>query len=111
MRLPPDTISTDLHSGNVKGAARNLPWVTAKLLHLGMPLEAALRAVTEVPANVISRGDQIGSLGIGRTADLALLRVVEGQEEEEVEDSLGAKRKVRVRVETVGVWRQGRRVV
>ena len=109
--FPPDTISTDLHSGNVKGAARNLPWVTAKLLHLGMPLEAALRAVTEVPANVISRGDQIGSIGVGRTADLALLRVVEGQEEEEVEDSLGAKRKVRVRVETVGVWRQGRRVV
>ena len=27
--------STDLHSGNVHGAARNLPWVTAKLLHLG----------------------------------------------------------------------------
>ena len=29
--------STDLHSGNVHGAARNLPWVTAKLLHLGQP--------------------------------------------------------------------------
>ena len=27
--------STDLHSGNVRGAAKNLPWVTAKLLHLG----------------------------------------------------------------------------
>jgi len=109
--FPPDTISTDLHSGNVAGAARNLPWVTAKLLHLGMPLEAALRAVTEVPANTISRGDQIGSLQMGRVADLALLRVVEGREGEEVEDSLGAKRIVRVKVETMGVWRRGRRVV
>jgi len=108
--FPPDTISTDLHSGNVHGAARNLPWVTAKLLHLGMPLEAALRAVTEVPANAISRGDQIGSLRIGRKADLALLRVGEGRDEEEVEDSLGAKRLVRVKVDTLGVWRQGRRV-
>jgi len=109
--FPPDTISTDLHSGNVHGAARNLPWVTAKLLHLGMPLEAALRAVTEVPANAISRGDQIGSLRIGRLANLALLRVGEGQAEEEVEDSLGAKRLVRVKVDTVGVWRQGTGVV
>ena len=67
-----------------------------------------------------------------RVADLALLRVVEGREREvfilpnissvwcilidpdldqEVEDSLGAKRLVRVKVETVGVWRRGRRVV
>ena len=31
--------------------------------------------------------------------------------EQEVEDSLGAKRIVRVKVETMGVWRRGRRVV
>ena len=69
---------------------------------------------------------------MGRVADLALLRVVEGREgevfilpnnssvwciltdpdlDQEVEDSLGAKRLVRVKVETVGVWRRGRRVV
>ena len=70
---------------------------------------------------------------MGRVADLALLRVVEGKVEgevftlpnnssvwciltdpdldQEVEDSLGAKRLVRVKVETVGVWRRGRRVV
>ena len=62
-------------------------------------------------------------------ADLALLRVAEGQDEEvfvtisaesfiladsyldqEVEDSMGAKRLVKVKVDTVGVWRQGTRV-
>ena len=31
----PDIISTDLHSGNVGGAAKNLPWVMGKLLYLG----------------------------------------------------------------------------
>ena len=31
----PDTISTDLHSGNVDGLARDLPWVMSKFLHLG----------------------------------------------------------------------------
>ena len=32
----PDTISTDLHSGNVDGAAKDLPWVMSKFLHLGL---------------------------------------------------------------------------
>ena len=31
----PDTLSTDLHSGNVDGLARDLPWVMSKFLHLG----------------------------------------------------------------------------
>ena len=31
----PDTISTDLHSGNVDGLARDLPWVMSKFLQLG----------------------------------------------------------------------------
>ena len=31
----PDTVSTDLHSGNVDGLARDLPWVMSKFLHLG----------------------------------------------------------------------------
>lgn len=31
----PDVISTDLHSGNVGGLARDLPWVMSKFLHLG----------------------------------------------------------------------------
>ena len=32
----PDVISTDLHSGNVTGLARDLPWVMSKFLKLGM---------------------------------------------------------------------------
>ena len=31
----PDTLSTDLHSGNVDCLARDLPWVMSKFLHLG----------------------------------------------------------------------------
>ena len=31
----PDVISTDLHSGNIGGLAKDLPWVMSKFLHLG----------------------------------------------------------------------------
>lgn len=34
----PDLISTDLHSGNVQGAAKDLCYVMTKFLSLGMPL-------------------------------------------------------------------------
>ena len=33
----PDLISTDLHSGNVGGTAKDLAHVMSKFLHLGMP--------------------------------------------------------------------------
>lgn len=48
----PDTISTDLHSGNVNGAAKDLPHVMSKFLHLGMPIEKVLK---QMP-----RGKQVG---------------------------------------------------
>ncbi len=37
--LWPDTVSTDLHSGNVRGAVKDLPHVMSKMLSLGMPLK------------------------------------------------------------------------
>lgn len=38
----PDLISTDLHSGNVDGAAKDLCYVMTKLLSVGMPLGKVL---------------------------------------------------------------------
>ena len=40
----PDLISTDLHSGNVNGAAKDLPNVMTKLWALGMPLKKVIIA-------------------------------------------------------------------
>ena len=37
----PDTVSTDLHSGNVAGAVKDLPSVMGKFLHLGMSIKEA----------------------------------------------------------------------
>jgi len=54
----PDIISTDLHSGNVSGSCRSLPWVLSKMVHLGLTLEAALQAVTIAPAKALNRSTQ-----------------------------------------------------
>ena len=39
----------------------------------GMPLDEALRAVTQTPARMLGLDDQIGTLGAGRQADLVLV--------------------------------------
>lgn len=86
----PDTISTDLHSLSASGPVGDLPTTMSKFLHLGMPLEDVVRAVTVRPAAVIGRSDTLGSLQLGRAADIAVLESVEG--EVEFRDSSGNRR-------------------
>ena len=85
----PDTLSTDLHSGNVDGLARDLPWVMSKFLHLGttslirpnyppsllagMPLADLITAVSSSPAQLIGRQAELGRLEAGREADISVL--------------------------------------
>jgi dihydroorotase len=51
----------------------------AKMLHLGMPLDEVIRAVTHTPARVIGLDQEFGSLRPGMQADIAILKVNEGQ--------------------------------
>jgi dihydroorotase len=84
--FPPDTISTDLSATSFTDLRPGLLTVINKWLALGLPLVDALRASTSAPAAAIGRGD-LGSLGVGGPADLAILHIVE--EPVEYRDALG----------------------
>ena len=76
----PDTISTDAHHGVVDPPiSADMPNVMSKFLHLGMPLVDVIRASTLRPAQTIGWADRIGSLEVGRTADVAVLALEEGE--------------------------------
>lgn len=74
----PDTISSDLHNGSMNGAFMDMPALMSKLMALGLPLKEAIRASTITPAEVIKRPD-LGHLSVGAVADIALLRVMQGE--------------------------------
>jgi dihydroorotase len=74
----PDTISSDLHTGSMNGSFMDLPALMSKLMALGLPLGEAVRATTSAPAEIIKR-PELGHLGVGAIADVALLRVMEGE--------------------------------
>lgn len=71
----PDTISTDLNVFNVDGPVFDLPTTMTKILALGIPFEDVVSMVTAAPAGVIGRQDELGSLAVGRDADLTVLRL------------------------------------
>lgn len=73
--LYPDTISTDLWSGNVSGPVFDLPTTMEKFLHLGMTLEKVVQAVTSNPAAVLQRDREFGALKPGMRADLVAFRL------------------------------------
>jgi dihydroorotase len=51
----------------------------SKFLHLGWPVENVIRSVTATPARAVGLDGQIGSFGTGMYADIALLRIEEGE--------------------------------
>ncbi len=76
----PDTISTDVHTSSIKDPISiDMPNAMSKMLHLGMDLEAVVRASTLEPARQIGWDDRIGTLAPGREADVAVLALEEGQ--------------------------------
>ena len=104
----PDTISSDLHRGNINGPAYDLPTVMSKFLSLGMPLYDIIRSVTLNPAKAIKKESTIGSLSPGRCADLAVLQLSDC--DVMLEDSQQQMRRVRQRLVPVAAWRAGERV-
>jgi imidazolonepropionase-like amidohydrolase len=49
---------------------RNLPYHAARSAAYGLPREAALRGVTLTTAEVLGMEDQLGSIDVGKRADL-----------------------------------------
>jgi dihydroorotase len=74
----PDTISTDLHTGSMNAGMMDMLTTMSKFLVAGMPLPDVVRASTDAPARAIKRPD-LGHLSVGAEADVAVLRVLEGQ--------------------------------
>jgi len=75
--FPPDSISTDLHIGNVNGGVHDMLYVMSKLLCMGMPLPEIIARSTVAPAREIGH-EELGTLSLGAEADVAVLRVDEG---------------------------------
>jgi imidazolonepropionase-like amidohydrolase len=50
--------------------ARNLPYIAAQALAFGLPADAALAAITLVPAQLHGAGDRLGSIEVGKDASL-----------------------------------------
>src|SRR5215471_10198511 len=69
----PDTISTDLHKASVQIQQSSMPNVMSKMMLLGMDLGDVVKRSTVTPAQAIGRYPELGTLGIGRTADIAVL--------------------------------------
>ncbi len=74
----PDSISTDLHIGNINGVVHDMITTMSKLLVMGMPLQEVIYRSTYAPANEIAR-PELGHLSIGAEADIAVLQLQEGQ--------------------------------
>ncbi len=72
----PDTVSSDVHALSVDGPAFDLLHSINKLLNSGVSLIDLVRMATVEPARAMRR-PELGHLGVGAPADLALLRVAE----------------------------------
>ena len=73
----PDSISTDLHVGSMNIGMLDMLTTMSKFLVMGMPLTEVIRASTINPANEIGH-PELGHLSIGAIADIAVLKVEEG---------------------------------
>ena len=73
-RLYEAGVSFAIKSGgsDVGTASRNLPYDAATAVAYGLPESAALRAVTLAPAEILGVADQIGSLDVGKKANLVI---------------------------------------
>ena len=103
----PDTISTDLHSGTCEGPCYDMPTAMTRMLRVGMPLEAVIRAATIGPAEAVGIAGEAGTLGIGREADVAVLRIEDAGFE--LDDCQGQMRLIEKRIRAEAVWRAGER--
>ncbi len=102
----PDTISTDLHSSSILIQQCDMTNVMSKMMLLGMSLEDVILRSTVSPAKEIGRYPEVGTLGTGRGADIAVLESESGVFA--FKDSWPAKRLGVKRLECVLTIRDGR---
>jgi len=73
----PDTISTDHHRESMLTNHSNMPNCMSKMIALGLSLEDVIRKSTLTPSKILNRPD-LGHIGEGSEADIAVLKIKEG---------------------------------
>ena len=104
----PDIISSDLHSRLAQpgfGVVGDLPTTLTKFLPLGLSLEQIIANCTVNAARAVGWQDRIGSLEVGREADIAVLQILD--EPINLRDSLGAERVHKQRIAAKWTVRAG----
>lgn len=76
--FPPDSISTDLHTGSMNAGMKSMNNAMSSVLNLGATLQQVIAMSTWNPAKQIERRD-LGHLDPGAEADVAVLRIEKGQ--------------------------------
>jgi dihydroorotase len=74
----PNSISTDIHTGSMNNAMKDMLTTMSKFLAMGMDLKSVIQASTSNPAMEIKR-EELGNLSVGAEADVAILNVREGK--------------------------------
>jgi len=104
----PDIISSDLH-GKMKqpgfGVVGDLPTTLTKFLPMGLSLEKIIACCTVDAAKAVGWQDRIGSLEVGREADIAVVQIVD--DSVILRDSLGAEREHKKRIAAKWTIRAG----
>jgi dihydroorotase len=101
----PDTISTDLHEESMRIQQSTMPNVMSKLMALGMTFNDVLVRSTVNPAKEIGRYPELGTLGVGKVADIGVLEEQSGVFV--YKDAWPAKRLATGRLEAVMTIRAG----
>ena len=73
----PNTISTDLHTGSMNAAMKDMLHVMSNFVALGMSIPEVIKASTWAPAQAIKR-EELGHLSVGAVADIAILNMRQG---------------------------------
>lgn len=68
----PNTISTDLHTGSMNNAMKDMLNVMSIFMTMGMDVPSIIKASTWAPAQAIKR-QELGNLSVGSVADIAIL--------------------------------------
>lgn len=87
---------------------RNLPYHAAKAAAFGLPSDEALRAVTLTPAEILGLGDRLGSIDVGKRADLIVTDGDPLQIVTTVERAFIAGEEVSLESRHTRLWRQFR---
>ncbi|CAN5614424.1 amidohydrolase/deacetylase family metallohydrolase [soil metagenome] len=73
------TVSTDMNVFNIDRPVVSLPETMSKMLALGVEVPEVIAMTTIEPARSIHRDHEYGSLTVGRSAEVSVMRLVQGE--------------------------------